>query len=102
MRGSYIPTYFPLIRTDILARMTKIALTAMLLAASLFGQARKPAAPKSLRVYVIDCGWLNIPDTAAYQLKLEELATKNMSVGCFLIVHPKGTLFWDAGAVPET
>src|SRR5215813_12214324 len=25
-----------------------------------------------------------------------------MSVACFLIAHPKGTLMWDAGAVPDS
>jgi glyoxylase-like metal-dependent hydrolase (beta-lactamase superfamily II) len=44
---------------------------------------------------------LDIPDTSSYQLKPEELATKNMSVACFLIAHPKGTLMWDVGAVPD-
>ena len=57
--------------------------------------------PKSLRLYVIDCGILDIPDTSNYQLKPEELATKNMSVACFLVAHPKGTLMWDTGAVPD-
>ncbi|MBV9396999.1 MAG: N-acyl homoserine lactonase family protein [Bryobacterales bacterium] len=57
--------------------------------------------PTSLRLYVIDCGILDIPDTSNYQLKPEELATKNMSVACFLVAHPKGTLMWDTGAVPD-
>lgn len=59
------------------------------------------APPKSVRLYVFDCGVLDIPDTANYQLKPEELATKNMSVACFLVAHPKGTLMWDTGAVPD-
>ncbi|MBV8846366.1 MAG: hypothetical protein JO307_26470, partial [Bryobacterales bacterium] len=58
-------------------------------------------APTSLRLYVIDCGILDIPDTSNYQLKPEELTTKNMSVACFLVAHPKGTLMWDTGAVPD-
>jgi glyoxylase-like metal-dependent hydrolase (beta-lactamase superfamily II) len=58
--------------------------------------------PKSLRLYVFDCGSLNIPDTSPYQLKKEELVTSVMSVACFLVVDPKGTLIWDAGAVPDS
>ena len=58
-------------------------------------------APESLRLYVFDCGTLDIPDTSNYQLKVEQLATKNMSVACFLIAHPKGTMMWDSGAVPD-
>src|SRR5437762_9625860 len=62
----------------------------------------KAQPPKSVRVYVFDCGSLNIPDTSPYQLKPEELATTYMSVACFLVAHPKGTLIWDAGAVPDS
>jgi N-acyl homoserine lactone hydrolase len=73
------------------------------LAFSVLGIAQKKAQPpKSLRVYVIDGGSLNIPDTSPYQLKREEIATNYMSVVSFLVVHPRGTLMWDAGAVPDT
>ena len=37
----------------------------------------------------------------AFQLKKEEVATTDLSVACFLVVHPKGTLIWDTGAVPD-
>jgi len=57
--------------------------------------------PKTHRLYVFDCGVLDIPDTSNYQFKPEELASKNMSVACFLVAHPKGTLMWDTGAVPD-
>jgi len=70
-----------------------------LLLASILAAA--PAPPKSLRLYVIDCGTLDIPDTSPYQLKKEELAEYRMSAPCFLIVHPKGTLMWDTGPVPD-
>ena len=66
------------------------------------GFAAAPPAPKSVRLYVFDCGSLNIPDTTPYQLKKEELATSMMSMECFLIAHPKGTLIWDTGAVPDS
>jgi glyoxylase-like metal-dependent hydrolase (beta-lactamase superfamily II) len=74
---------------------------------SLFAQAQKtkPAAPKSLRLYLFDCGTLDNPDPKVaepYQLKKEELVTTKMSVECFLIAHPKGNMIWDAGAVPES
>jgi N-acyl homoserine lactone hydrolase len=65
-------------------------------------QGVKAEAPKTLRLYVFDCGSLAIPDTSPYQLKKEELATTKMSVPCFLVAHPKGTLMWDVGAVPDS
>src|SRR2546426_7478538 len=75
-----------------------IAATAPLMTA----QQRRAQPPQSVRLYVFDCGSLNIPDTSPYQLKKEDLATTYMSVPCFLVAHPKGTMIWDAGAVPDT
>src|SRR5258707_5093468 len=57
--------------------------------------------PHSLRLYVIDCGTLHIADMGRFELKKEEVATTDLSVACFLVVHPKGTLVWDTGAVPD-
>jgi glyoxylase-like metal-dependent hydrolase (beta-lactamase superfamily II) len=76
---------------------------AALLAASPIGiaQPRKAQPPNALRLYVFDCGRLDIPDVTPYQLKKENMATTVMSVPCFLVAHPKGTLMWDVGAVPD-
>ena len=79
-----------------------IALAILAGAESAIPQQRKAQPPKSVRLYVFDCGSLNIPDTSPYQLKKEDLATTYMSVPCFLVAHPKGTMIWDAGAVPDT
>ena len=57
--------------------------------------------PRFLRLYVFDCGTLHNSDAGRYRFKKEELATTEMSVACFLIAHPKGTLVWDTGAVPD-
>jgi len=38
---------------------------------------------------------VDIPDVTPYGLKKEEMATNVMSVPCFLVAHPKGTLMWD-------
>ena len=55
------------------------------IAPSAVAQQRRAQPPKSVRLYVFDCGSLNIPDTSPYQLKPEELATTYMSVACFLV-----------------
>jgi glyoxylase-like metal-dependent hydrolase (beta-lactamase superfamily II) len=65
-------------------------------------QQRRAQPPPSVRLYVFDCGSLNIPDITPYQLTKEELANTNMALPCFLVAHPKGTLAWDVGAVPDT
>jgi len=56
--------------------------------------------PRSPRVYVFDCGRLE-GDPARFNLKREEMATTDMSIGCYLVAHPKGVLMWDTGAVPD-
>ena len=84
------------------SRYLRLAVLAMVAITSFaMGQQRKAQPPKSVRLYIFDCGKLDIPDTSPYQLKKEELATTMMSVPCFLVAHPRGTLMWDTGAVPE-
>jgi glyoxylase-like metal-dependent hydrolase (beta-lactamase superfamily II) len=64
-------------------------------------QQQKAQPPKSARLYVLDCGTLDIPDVSPYRFKKEELASPKMSAPCFLVTHPKGTLMWDTGPVPD-
>src|SRR6478736_2593102 len=67
-----------------------------------FSQAKKPAPPKSVRLYVLDCGKIMVADGDSMGFKPGELATANMVTPCFLIVHPKGTLMWDTGEIPDS
>jgi glyoxylase-like metal-dependent hydrolase (beta-lactamase superfamily II) len=65
--------------------------------------AQKVAAPvTSLRVYLFDCGLIRGEDPLTYGLKKGEVKDPDMVVPCYLIVHPKGTLVWDAGAIPDS
>ena len=57
--------------------------------------------PNSLRLYVFDCGTLHIEDMRRFQFKKEEVATTDLAVACFLVVHPSGTVIWDTGAIPD-
>jgi N-acyl homoserine lactone hydrolase len=75
------------------------AIAAMLMSAVV---AHGAALPQSVRVYVFDCGTLEHMDPARFQLKKEEVGTDRISAPCFLVAHPKGTLMWDTGAVPDT
>src|SRR3954454_5013921 len=75
---------------------------AAILIALLGGQARPPA-PASVRLYVFDCGTLNIPDPMAlFGLRKDEVGATNLSDAAYLIVHPKGTLMWDAGFLTDS
>jgi len=94
-------------RRMIRTQLAKLAL--MLLAWTGSGAAQsspvvveRPAPPKSVRLYVFDCGTIHVSDMTRFQMKREEVATTDMSVACYLIVHPKGTLIWDTGAVPDS
>src|SRR5882672_4322481 len=80
-----------------------LALVALTCAVSpaLVAQRRTAQPPGSVRLYVFDCGQLDIPDISPYQLTRADIATNVMSVPCFLVAHPRGTLIWDAGAVPD-
>ena len=65
-------------------------------------QAHKPPAPpKSLRLYIFDCGVIHTTNGDAYSLKKEEMASTEMSIPCILVAHPRGTLMWDNGDIPD-
>ena len=58
-------------------------------------------AEKSLRLYVLDGGELeSSPEN--YNLQVSEVQTTSLALATFLIVHPKGILLWEAGAVPDS
>jgi glyoxylase-like metal-dependent hydrolase (beta-lactamase superfamily II) len=82
--------------------LTALALTlgALLVADSASSQARRASAPSSVRLYVFDGGVLE-SDPARYQLRKEDVGVTQLSIGAYLIAHPKGVLMWDAGAVPD-
>jgi glyoxylase-like metal-dependent hydrolase (beta-lactamase superfamily II) len=58
--------------------------------------------PKSVRLYVLDCGSIKGLDPAIFHFKKEELAGVDFIVPCYLIAHPKGTLMWDVGVIPDS
>ena len=61
---------------------------------------RSGPSVRALRLYVFDCGTLKA-DPARFRLTAEEVATTDLSVPCFLVAHPQGTVDWDPGAVPD-
>src|SRR5438309_6788449 len=70
--------------------------------ANVLAQAQHRApAPTSVRLYVLNCGKLKISDTSVYGFAPGNLAATDMPVPCFLVAHPKGTLMWDTGVLPD-
>jgi N-acyl homoserine lactone hydrolase len=77
----------------------KTTLIALAVAASvLAGAAQNTSA---LRLYVFDGGILE-SDPGRYRLKPNEVVTSQLSIASYLVVHPRGTLMWDAGAVSDS
>ena len=62
---------------------------------------KPPKPPKSLRLYIFDCGVIHTTNGDAYSLKKEEMGSTEMSIPCILVAHPKGTLMWDNGDIPD-
>ena len=66
-------------------------------ASGLAAQSRSVTSP---RLYVFDGGVL-ASDTARYRLTDADVEEVPLSVASYLIVHPRGVLMWDAGAVAD-
>jgi glyoxylase-like metal-dependent hydrolase (beta-lactamase superfamily II) len=78
-----------------------LAAVAISVAAMVSAQTR-PAAPTSVRLYIFDCGTIGSMDPRNYDLKLEEIkGSIDFITPCYLVVHPKGTLIWDVGQIPD-
>jgi N-acyl homoserine lactone hydrolase len=60
------------------------------------------AASVAVRLYALDCGWLEFKDMRPFSDTGEyDGQTATIAVPCFLIRHPKGTLLWDTGLDPK-
>jgi len=68
----------------------------------ILGAQAHPKPVKSLRLYVFDCGTIHTTNGDSYSLKKEEMRSTEMSIPCFLIVHPKGALMWDNGDISDS
>src|SRR5438045_8005652 len=77
-------------------------LAAVISAAPKAARQSAPARPSTVRMYVFDCGVLKIADPMPlFGLKKEEVGATDLSDAAYLIVHPRGTLMWEAGLVPD-
>lgn len=80
-----------------------LSILAVAAVASTVAQQRHRAhTPRALRLYVFDCGVIKGLDPALFNFKKDELAETELAVPCYLIVHPKGTLMWDVGVIPDS
>jgi glyoxylase-like metal-dependent hydrolase (beta-lactamase superfamily II) len=82
-------------------RLGGALLTVALVVASAEAQRAAPA-PSSPRIYVLENGTISGLDPALFNFRREELQQVDFVNMAYLIVHPRGTLMFDAGAVPDS
>jgi glyoxylase-like metal-dependent hydrolase (beta-lactamase superfamily II) len=63
-------------------------------------QMRGAADASTLKLYVLDGGVL-ASELGRYGLEADDVEEVSLSIASFLIVHPRGVLLWDAGAVSD-
>src|SRR5499427_8211330 len=65
----------------------------------LFALSPTPQTASAVKLYIFDCGTLKSgnPDV----LLARGVTTTDMSVTAYLVVHPRGTLLWDTGVIPD-
>jgi glyoxylase-like metal-dependent hydrolase (beta-lactamase superfamily II) len=78
-----------------------LALVAATLAASLEAQSGR-APVTTPRIYIFENGHIRGLDTKLFSLAPEEVKERNFVNTSYLIVHPKGTLQFDAGAIEDS
>jgi glyoxylase-like metal-dependent hydrolase (beta-lactamase superfamily II) len=78
-------------------RRSFAALVSLVFISSLQAQSNAVTSP---RIYVLDGGVL-ASETARYRLTDADVEAVELSVASYLIVHPRGVLMWDAGAVAD-
>src|SRR5678815_4403585 len=78
-----------------------VAALAVAMLALATAQERLPAV-KSVRLYVFENGSIRGLDPKLFNFTREELKEVDFTNTSYLIVHPKGTLMFDSGAVEDS
>ena len=63
---------------------------------------QKPTAVKRARIYIFDNGSIKGLDLKLFNFTREELKEVDFRNTSYLIVHPKGTLMFDSGGIPDS
>jgi N-acyl homoserine lactone hydrolase len=94
LRRRFVPHYHPDEENPMSYRLR--ALCAALVLASPAALAANPAVT-SLRLYVLDCGTVDVADISVFSPGVNQGKQKRLTDSCYLVAHPKGTLMWDTG-----
>ena len=77
--------------------LVRIFFTTILILALAACATERTAPPSALRLYVFNCGTIDVLDVSVFQPGIGKGERKTLTNSCYLVVHPKGTLLWDAG-----
>lgn len=84
-----------------MTRLLPLCLIAACAAAWPAAAQERPAPPETPRIYVFDAGGISGLDPQLFNFTREELAEVDFVNVAYLIVHPRGTLMFDAGGIPD-
>jgi glyoxylase-like metal-dependent hydrolase (beta-lactamase superfamily II) len=90
---------FPLIAPRAFA-CALLGLAGLVAAGPAAAQGAANTAVQTPRLYVLDGGVL-ASDPTRYRLTVDEVDEVPLSIASYLIVHPRGVLLWDAGAIAD-
>lgn len=62
---------------------------------------QRPAPPATPRIYIFDNGVITGLDPKLFGFSRAEIKEADFVNASYLVVHPKGTLMFDAGAIPD-
>lgn len=92
-----------LMRAGKFAKRASAVVLLLTAAVSVRAAQSKPQPPTSLRLYIFDCGTIAPMNVTQYDLKPEEVkGPTGFVTPCYLIVHPRGTIMWDVGQIPDS
>src|SRR5262245_11985137 len=83
------------------ARIGLLAIAAALSTAVPEAQSRRPTV-SSPRIYVFEAGNIRGLDPKLFNFTREELKEVDFVNTAYLVVHPKGTVMFDTGAIPDS
>jgi len=82
--------------------LSALAVAALLVACSADPGPAVAKAAAHPKLYILDCGTIAPMDPKLFGLERNEIKGDGGFVTpCYLVVHPKGTLIWDVGQVPD-
>ena len=75
-------------------RLLFAMISMLILAACVAG---RPAPAQALRLYVFNCGSIEVLDVSVFHPGIGKGEHKMLTDSCYLVVHPNGSLLGDAG-----